>query len=78
MIKYDLTTYPTLEKNPGGNKINTFFVFFLYIYTVNGYYIYIETSLPRVPLHRARLVSPTLAAVEPNSKCQVSKARIAN
>lgn len=41
--------------------------------TAQGYYIYIETSLPRRRDHKARLVSPTLAAVEPNNTCQVSK-----
>lgn len=40
--------------------------------TVNGYYIYIEASLPRVRNHKARIVSPTLAPVEPSSTCQVS------
>lgn len=36
-----------------------------------GYYIYIETSLPRRRDHKARLVSPTLAAVQPNITCEM-------
>ncbi|PFX16283.1 Neurotrypsin [Stylophora pistillata] len=39
--------------------------------TVNGYYIYIETSLPRRRDHKARLVSPTLAPVDPSNTCQM-------
>ena len=45
-------------------------------HTAEGYYIYIETSLPRRRDHKARLVSPTLAAIQPNSTCQVCKAVI--
>lgn len=44
---------------------------FLY-FTADGHYIYIETSLPRRRYHKARLVSPTLAPVNPNTTCQVS------
>ncbi|XP_020605209.1 uncharacterized protein LOC110044027 isoform X4 [Orbicella faveolata] len=39
--------------------------------TTEGYYIYIETSLPRRRDHKARLVSPTLAAVQPSNTCQM-------
>ena len=51
-------------------KLTTFFL----CYTAEGYYIYIETSLPRRRDHKARLVSPTLAAVQSNNTCVVCKA----
>ena len=37
-----------------------------------GHYVYIETSLPRARHQKARLVSPTLAPVQPNTTCKVS------
>ncbi|XP_067052699.1 deleted in malignant brain tumors 1 protein-like isoform X2 [Acropora muricata] len=39
--------------------------------TKDGHYVYIETSLPRAQHQKARLVSPTLAPVQPNTTCKM-------
>ena len=63
--------FPISARVRYNNWTSKFVSRFLY-FTADGYYIYIETSLPRRRYHKARLVSPTLAPVNPNTTCQVS------